>query len=124
MQFSQKECNTKMTPDYDYRDKTSYALQLFCFFVIRFNYVTDLKKKLRLLVFIILFKTEFGCAQISAPKIGKPMLKTGCINPWQYLMFSGNLTRRFYEATFNTFLFCLKNNIFVSFKYKHYVQHF
>ena len=116
-----------MTPDYDYIDKTSYTLQLFCFFVIRFRlcYWFDKKKvELRLLVFIILFKTAFGRAQISAPKIGKPMLKTGCINPWQYLMFSGNLTRRFYEATFNTFLFCLKNNIFVFFKYKHYVQHF
>ena len=38
------------------------------------------KLKLRLLVVIILFKIEVGHAQISVPKIGKPMSKTACIN--------------------------------------------
>ena len=46
-------------------------------------YVTDMLKKLklRLLVVIILVKIEFGHTQISAPKIGKPIRKTACINP-------------------------------------------
>ena len=47
-------------------------------------YVADVIKKLelRLLIVIILFKIEFGHAQISVPKIGKPIPKIACINPW------------------------------------------
>ena len=40
------------------------------------------KLALHLLVDIILFKIELGHIQISVPKIGTPMLKTACINPW------------------------------------------
>ena len=47
-------------------------------------YVIDMIKKLELglLVVIILFKIEFGYAQISVSEIGTPMSKTACINPW------------------------------------------
>ena len=34
------------------------------------------------MVLLVLLKTKFGHAQISVPKIGKPMSKTACINPW------------------------------------------
>ena len=46
-------------------------------------YVIDMIKKLELglLVVIILFKIEFGYAQISVSEIGTPMSKTACINP-------------------------------------------
>ena len=39
------------------------------------------KLELCLLVVIILFKIEFGYAQISVSEIGTPMSKTACINP-------------------------------------------
>ena len=42
------------------------------------------KLELHLLVVIILFEIEFGHAQISVPKIGKPMSKTACIKPAGY----------------------------------------
>ena len=49
-------------------------------------YVADMIKKLELclLVVIILFKIEFGHAQISVPKIGKPMPKVACITLCTY----------------------------------------
>ena len=34
------------------------------------------------MVVSVLLKMRFGHAQISVPKIGIPMLKLGCINPW------------------------------------------
>ena len=37
------------------------------------------------MVVSVLLKIKFGHAQISVPKIGKPMLKIACINPWCYL---------------------------------------
>ena len=43
--------------------------------------ISSKKQELHLLVVIILFKTEFGHAQISVPKIGKPMPKTACFSP-------------------------------------------
>ena len=39
------------------------------------------KLELRILVVIILFKVEFGHAQISVPKIVTPISKTACIKP-------------------------------------------
>ena len=59
----------------------SYTINLL-FFRYYVRVVTDMikKLKLRLLVVIILFKIEVGHAQISVPKIGKPMSKTACIN--------------------------------------------
>ena len=55
----------------------------FFFSLLCSYYVNDIIKKLELhlLVVIILFKTEFGHAQISVPKIGKPMPKTACFSP-------------------------------------------
>ena len=49
-------------------------------------YVADMIKKLELclLVVIILFKIEFGHAQISVPKISKLTLKIACIRPCQH----------------------------------------
>ena len=57
---------------------------LLVFLLLCSCYVTDLIKKLELhlLVVIILFKIEFGHAQITVRKIGTLMLKTACINPW------------------------------------------
>ena len=56
---------------------------LLVFLLLCSCYVTDLIKKLELhlLVVIILFKIEFGHAQITVRKIGTLMLKTACINP-------------------------------------------
>ena len=34
------------------------------------------------MVVSVLLKINFGHAQISVPKIGIPMSKTACINPW------------------------------------------
>ena len=53
------------------------------FWLLCSYYFTDMIKKLELhlLLVIILFKIEFGHAQISVPKISTPMLKTACINP-------------------------------------------
>ena len=49
-------------------------------------YVPDMIKnvELHLLVVIISFKIEFGHAQISVPKIVKPLLKIACINSCCY----------------------------------------
>ena len=41
------------------------------------------KPELRLMVLSVLRKIKFGHAQISVPKIGIPMSKTACINPWE-----------------------------------------
>ena len=48
------------------------------------HYVTDLIKKLelRLMVVSVFLKIKFRHAQISVPKIGMPMSKIACINPW------------------------------------------
>ena len=48
------------------------------------HYIADLVKKLEfcLMVVLVLLKIKFGHAQISVPKIGIPMLKTVCINPY------------------------------------------
>ena len=35
------------------------------------------------MVVLVSLKIKFGHTQISVPKIGKPMLKTACINPWE-----------------------------------------
>ena len=75
-----------MTPGYDYGVQTSNNCNNFVFFSLLCSYyVNDIIKKLELhlLVVTILFKTtEFGHAQISVPKIGKPMPKTACFSPW------------------------------------------
>ena len=75
-----------MTPDYDYEAQTSYTLQLFCcFFDLMFVlcYWYDQKTGIAFTgSYIISFKVEFGHVQISVPKIGKPMPKTACSNPW------------------------------------------
>ena len=34
----------------------------------------------------VLLKIRFGHAQISAPKLGVPILKTACINPWLHFI--------------------------------------
>ena len=44
-----------------------------------------------LTVVSILVKIRFGYTQIIVSKIGIPMLKTVCINPWVYLSFFGVL---------------------------------
>ena len=51
-------------------------------------YVTDIIKNWSwyLLVVKVLFKIEFGHAQISVPNIGKPIRKTVFINPWKWYL--------------------------------------
>ena len=44
-------------------------------------YWFDQKTRIAYLVVIILFKVEFGHAQISLPKIVTPISKTACIKP-------------------------------------------
>ena len=63
--------------------QANITIILIFFSVLCSCYVTDMIKKLELclLVVIIWFNIEFGHTQISVPKIGKPMLKTACINP-------------------------------------------
>ena len=59
------------------------------------HYVTDLIKKLemRLMVVSVFLKIKFRHAQISVPKIGIPMSKSACINPWLlYLKQKQNLS--------------------------------
>ena len=56
----------------------------FIFSLLCSYYVGDLiyKPELRLMVVLVSLKIKFGHAEISVPKMGKPMLKTACINPW------------------------------------------
>ena len=73
-----------MTQDYDYGVQTHNNCNHFVVFSLLCSYyVNDIIKKLEfhLLIVIILFKTEFEHAQKTVPKIGKPVLKTACINP-------------------------------------------
>ena len=44
----------------------------------------DQKMKLRLMIVSVLLKIKFRHTQIIVPKIGIPMLKTACINPWKH----------------------------------------
>ena len=44
----------------------------------------DQKMKLRLVIVSVLLKIKFRHTQIIVPKIGVPMLKTACINPWKH----------------------------------------
>ena len=60
--------------------------------------ISSKKQELHLLVVIILFKTEFGHAQNSVTKIGKPKLKTACINPWAIV----------FKCVFNFLFFIIK----------------
>ena len=79
-----KACSTRMTQDYDYGVQTHNNCNNFVVFSLLCSYyVNDIIKKLQfhLLVVIILFKTEFGHAQKTVPKIGKLVLKTACFNP-------------------------------------------
>ena len=78
-----------MTQVYDYEVQTSDNCNNFVVFSLLCSYyVNDIDKKLEfhLRVVIILFKTEFGHAQISVPKIGKPVPKTTCINLYQFFL--------------------------------------
>ena len=65
-------------------NKLHITIILMFFIILCSYYVIDMIKKLELhlLVDRILFKIELGHIQISVPKIGTPMLKTACINPW------------------------------------------
>ena len=75
--------------------QTNYPLHLFfiCLLLCS-HYIADLIKKLELCLMVVsdLLKIEFGHTQISVPKIGIPMSKTACINPW-------NITRKFQELS-------------------------
>ena len=65
----------------------NYTLHLFFIFSLLYShYVVDLIKKLelRLMEASVLLKIKFGHTQISVPKIGIPMRKTACINPWLF----------------------------------------
>ena len=67
--------------------QTNYTLHLFYIFLLLCSdYVADLIKKLKLCLTVVsvLLKIRFEHAQISVPKIGIPMSKTACINPWLY----------------------------------------
>ena len=57
---------------------------VFLFSLLCLYYVTDLVKKLELslLVTFSFHGIKFGHAHISVPKIGKPMSKKFCVNPW------------------------------------------
>ena len=58
------------------------TLHLFLIFLLLCShYVSDLIKKLELLIMVVLLRVKFGHAHISVPKIGVPMSKTACINP-------------------------------------------
>ena len=50
-----------------------------------FIYVTDLIKKLDYIYWLLLFliMIKLGHAKTSVSKIGIPMSKTACINPWK-----------------------------------------
>ena len=87
-----------MTPDYDYGVQTSNNCDNFVVFSLLCSYyVSDIKKlELHLLVVIILFKMEFRHVQIGVPKIGKPMMKTACINPCKLLHLQ-NKSKSLYE---------------------------
>ena len=81
-----------MIQNYNYEVQTSYTWYLFFIFLTFCLYVTNLIKKLDHVNWFLLFliRIKFGHAQISVPKIGTPMSKTGCINPYQ-----NHLTMRF-----------------------------
>ena len=64
--------------------QTNYTLHLFSIFsLLCSNCVVDSIRKLELCLTVVsvLLKIRFEHAQISAPKIGIPMLKTAFINP-------------------------------------------
>ena len=74
-----------MSQYYYYRVQTNYTLHLsYIFSLSCSDYVADLIKNLKLCLTVIsiLLNIRFGHAQISVPKIGIPMPKTACINPW------------------------------------------
>ena len=75
---SLKECNTRMTPDYDY-DGYYIIMLLLCS-----SYVTAVIKNLELLLLVVMisFKIKFGHTTIILPKISMLMLKTAFINPY------------------------------------------
>ena len=62
----------------------NYKLHIFSIFLLLCShYVADLIKALELHLIVIsaLFKIKFGHTQISVPKVGTPMSKTGSIKP-------------------------------------------
>lgn len=72
-----------MTQDFNNGVPTSYILYLFLIFLLYSYYDTDMIKRLKfdLLVVLILLKIKFAHVQINMPKIGIPMLEAACINP-------------------------------------------
>ena len=65
----------------------NYISFLFSHHYVHIIFVICSKKmELRLIVVSVLLKIKFGHAQISVSKIGIPMSKTTCINPWNFLI--------------------------------------
>ena len=95
----QKDCNATIIQNYDYEVQTSntsytsYVFFLFPWYLL--YYVTDLIKKLDYVNCFILFliRIKFRHAQISVPKIGIPMSKTACINPWMITAIEAKVKR-------------------------------
>ena len=80
---------------------TFYIFSLLCS-----DYIANLIKKLELCLTVvsILLKIRFGHIQISAPKIGIPMLKTACINPCLLKPIVLELCKKFYSFVFHFLL--------------------